>query len=148
MSKLIATKLTRLPAKGQPGDVYFTTDTKEYLIAIGDGTLIPTYALFHPHSAAQWIGPRGPQGETGATGAASTIPGPQGPQGANGDKGDRGDVLYVGPAEIEAAAKALRAQRAQMFATLQQGIKDAQHLAPGMKKTLVNHYQKIINDLQ
>jgi hypothetical protein len=88
-------------------------------------------------------GPPGPRGATGATGERGPrgmrgesvigskgdrglqgpqgVPGPQGPQGVpgpQGEKGERGDVLYVGPAEVQAAAERLRDEKKRWLAAL------------------------------
>ncbi len=98
MSKLISTKSNRLPSKGEPGDVFFATDTKETWIAIGDGRLFSLPVLLAGAAVVPAVGPqgetgRGEKGETGAVGRDgkngkdSTVPGPAG---AKGDKGSDG----------------------------------------------------------
>ena len=187
MSRLISTKLTRLPSKGEAGSVYFTTDSKQVFLALGDGTLFDVADLLSgnavrvvgpqgeagPRGATGVTGTPGPRGEKGTTGARgetgpqgqagadglpgvtgkpgadgkdSTVPGPQGPlglKGPKGDKGDRGDVLYVGPAEIAAAAAELKAQRAMLHARIDQAVQDAGHLPDSMKRLMQLHYQNL-----
>src|SRR5579863_8028166 len=92
MAKLFSTKLHRLPSKATPGDVYFCTDSKDVLIAVGDGTLLNVADLLSgvvPHVRA--VGPQGERGETGAVG-------PQGLPGERGEKGTCGEIGPVGPA--------------------------------------------------
>jgi len=94
MAKLLSTKSTRLPSKGNPGDVFFVTDQKAFYIAIGDGTLINLADLLSgavPHVRA--VGPQGEAGPRGEKGDA----GPQGPRGEKGTAGNDGQQGPVGP---------------------------------------------------
>jgi hypothetical protein len=116
------------------------------------------------------IGPRGIQGPPGRDGAdGKSVSGPkgsrgaQGPQGApgkdgrdgidgrdgatgatgaQGPKGDKGDVMYVGPAEMEAAVKFYRAeiinQRAKFWAAIDQAMADAGTLHENKRKHTQN----------
>jgi Collagen triple helix repeat (20 copies) len=100
-------------------------------------------------------GPRGATGERGATG----LKGDRGPRGEKGDRGDtgatgaqgprgeKGDVLYVGAAEIEAAAKRLRDERARMQAVIMQGILDAESLHPATRRIFTARLEKLLRDL-
>ncbi len=85
MPKLLSTKATRLPSKGEVGDVYFVTDQKTFYIAIADGSLINLADLLS--GAVPHVREVGPQGVRGLQGA----PGPAGPQGERGDKGTQGE---------------------------------------------------------
>ncbi len=94
-------------------------------------------------------GPMGPRGERGLTGPA----GPQGLHGVPGPRGEQGpraEILYVGPEEMAAEIKKLRAeivrQRAAILAGLidrLDGIKNAQ-----VKRHLEIHLQSIQQDFE
>ncbi len=119
-----------LPNRGVPGDAYFDQSKQTLFIAVGGGVLVDLASLLQPDHI-----PYGPQGETGPKGDTG-IPGPQGlkgdegMQGIPGPQGPRGDVLYIGPAEVEAAAKELRAQKLRIQAQIRHQLLQANYL-PG-----------------
>jgi hypothetical protein len=103
----------------------------------------------HGTNGISITGKTGPQGERGLTGPA----GPQGPQGIAGPvgpKGEHGDVLYVGPAEMEAAVKAAREQliqqHARFLAAIYQAMLAAGTLHPSKVKWAENMLIKVRND--
>jgi hypothetical protein len=88
MAKLLSMK--KLPDKVTPGDVVFLTGTREFYIAIADGSLLNLADLLSgavPHVRA--VGPQGAQGEKGLPGEAG-LAGPRGEKGTPGEKGDAG----------------------------------------------------------
>jgi hypothetical protein len=95
MAKLFSSKSSGLPSRGNPGDVYFTVDTGNVYLALGDGTLFNVNDLMAGGGAARVVGPQGeagprgeagPKGETGERGPAGRD-GRQGPQGPKGETG-------------------------------------------------------------
>jgi Collagen triple helix repeat (20 copies) len=87
MAKLLSMK--KLPPNAAPGDVVFLTGSREFYIAIADGSLLNLADLLSgavPHVRA--VGPQGPQGEKGLPGET----GPAGPRGEKGTQGDKGDA--------------------------------------------------------
>jgi len=137
----------KIPGRGKPGDVHFVAG-QVYLV-LADGTLANSQKL-HDTFAQLGIkaieGPKGEPGKDGAPGADSMVPGPKGDKGDRGERGEKGepgDVLNVGPAEIEAAAKRLREQKAHIIATIAQCIEDSEHLAPPIKSLLRAHFNRI-----
>ncbi len=92
-------------------------------------------------------GERGPQGAQGIPGKNGTngvdgksIVGPQGPK---GDKGDPGEVLYVGPAELEAAVKQLREEKARVRAALLSNILGSEVIHPTVRQLLKSHLERV-----
>lgn len=188
-------KLSKLPSKGTPGDVFYTVDAKQTYWVCADGTLLCLNDL--AAGTAAGVRTVGPQGETGSQGPQGQIgltgqrgekgtpgergpigpagkpgadghngdrgkEGARGPQGERGEKGDRGDkgdrgeqgprgeILYVGPEEMAAEIKKMRAeivrQRAAILAGLidrLDGIKNAQ-----VKRHLEIHLQSIQQDFE
>lgn len=82
----------------------------------------------------------GKDGKPGADG--QSIVGPQGP---------RGDVLYIGPAEVEAAVAAVRAEllrlRAAMVGRILQSIADNQG-SNGTQQHFRKHLEGILKDIE
>lgn len=192
---LHSVRLSKLPSKGTPGDVFYTVDAKQTYWVCTAGTLLCLNDLAAGTAAGvRTVGPQGetglqgaqgpigltgPRGERGTNGAPGNLgpkgdkgsdghngdrgkPGERGPQGERGEKGDKGDkgdrgergergeILYVGPAEMAAEIKKLRAeivrQRAAILAGLidrLDGIKNAQ-----VKRHLEIHLQSIQQDFE
>jgi hypothetical protein len=88
MAKLLSMK--KLPPNAAPGDVVFLTGSREFYIAIADGSLLNLADLLSgavPH--VRCAGPQGAQGEKGLPGEAG-LAGPRGEKGTPGEKGDAG----------------------------------------------------------
>lgn len=88
MAKLISVQ--KLPAKVAPGDVVFLTGSREFYVAIADGSLLNLADLLSgavPH--VRTVGPQGSQGEKGQPGEAGST-GPRGEKGTSGEKGEAG----------------------------------------------------------
>jgi len=94
-------------------------------------------------------GARGEKGDKGEKG--DSIVGPKGDKGDKGDKGERGDVLYIGPAEVEAAVKAVRAEllrvRAAVLGRIAQEIADHQGTTSA-ERYLRMHLEKMQRDIE
>lgn len=86
--KLYSLKIAKLPTEGTPGDFYFTSDTLETFIVLGNKKLLPLALIGAENSVL--IGPQGEQGERGPQGVRG-MQGPQGPQGERGHDGPPGD---------------------------------------------------------
>lgn len=83
--KLYSLKIAKLPAEGTPGDFYFTTDTLETFIVLGNKKLLPFALTGVANSVLE-----GPQGECGERG-------PKGERGLQGPQGERGEAGPTGP---------------------------------------------------
>jgi hypothetical protein len=145
-----------LPSKGKPGDIYRDAASTRIYIALGDGSLCDLGDLLsEARPAVRLVGPPGERGAIGAQGdfldsaglsaritslenlyadliarverGDEMIRGPKGDS-VKGDTGPAGDILYVGPAEMEAAARAARHalidQRAKFMAALAQAMQE------------------------
>jgi|ERR1700723_1274371 len=66
MANFFSTLLAKLPRLGNPGDVYFATDTRDLFIAIPGGDLILLTNLWSGNSQVGPPGPAGPQGPPGS----------------------------------------------------------------------------------
>jgi hypothetical protein len=88
MPKLYSVK--RLPSTGQLGDVYFSTETKEFFVCLAGGELFNMAGLLQLQPQPV-VGPKGEQGSVGP-------PGPRGLQGAEGIQGRPGVSGSMGPA--------------------------------------------------
>lgn len=68
-----------------------------------------------------------------------------------GEKGERGDVCYIGPAEVEAAVAAVRAEllrfRAQVIGRIVQGIEDSKATS-GHSPLVKKHFTKLLRDIE
>ena len=94
MSKLFSMKLNKFPEKGTCGDVYFSSDTRETFIALGDGRLFPLAGLLSVAPGAG-VGPQGPQGDRGPAGsdAKPAVDGRDESRGLLGLPGETGPAL-------------------------------------------------------
>ncbi|MGA8732794.1 MAG: hypothetical protein WB558_02625 [Terriglobales bacterium] len=88
MPKLYSVK--RPPASGELGDVYFSTETKQFFVCLAGGELFDMAGLLTMQPQPV-VGPQGPQGSVGP-------PGPRGLQGAEGIQGRPGVSGSMGPA--------------------------------------------------
>jgi hypothetical protein len=88
---LHSTKISKLPSRGQPGDVFYTVDAKQTYWVCADGSLLCLNDLASGQANA--VRTVGPQGEPGAIGPA----GPQGLPGERGEKGTPGAEGSIGP---------------------------------------------------
>jgi hypothetical protein len=159
-----------LPSKGTPGNVYRSSSTKEIFLAVGDGTLISISDLLSERDRVRAVGPAGERGMQGPPGdfldsahlseriaslerlyadliarverGDEKIRGPKGDS-IKGDKGDAGDVLYLGPAEMEAAVKAARLALIEQRARFLAAIADAMQRSGSM---LHEQYRKLCQD--
>jgi hypothetical protein len=131
---------------------YYTRDTKEVFFSDAEGNLINLGSVIasvldgSTPLALPWQGTAGRDGVPGPKGEDSVVPGPQGPQGPRGERGEKGEpgsVLYVGPAEIEQAAKRLREQKAHILAKIQEHIANAKHLPSGTRALLTAHFNNL-----
>jgi hypothetical protein len=98
MAKLNNLRAKNLPAKGEPGSLYFAGDARgcKLFIAAVDGTLCPADGLFNITVQSAGLdgaaGERGQQGEKGERGER----GPQGEQGTPGERGGTGPRGFDG----------------------------------------------------
>lgn len=92
--KLHSALTSRLPSKGNAGDVFYCTDTGNVYLAVADGTLLDMASLLNPTAAALAVGPKGEPGIAGAPGA----------RGEKGEKGDKGEVGPEGKAGSQGRA--------------------------------------------
>jgi hypothetical protein len=168
MSKLISTKLNKMPATGTPGDLYFASDTRETFIAVGDGRLFPLEGLLSVAPGAG-VGPQGPQGLRGPAGSDSSMPGPegprgrpgrdssvpgpagpagpqgpQGPTGPQGPAGPRGDCLIPNAGELAAAVTLLRHRHTRIQAALLFEISRSENLRPSTRL----HVKRVLANIQ
>jgi hypothetical protein len=90
MPKFYTMKASKLPSRSEVGDLFFTSDTRESFVCVGDGRLVNLNGLL----SCQPITEIGPQGERGLKGDA----GERGPQGVPGVQGEPGKNGSVGPA--------------------------------------------------
>jgi hypothetical protein len=124
----------RIPSSLPVGDVFFDASKRDFYIAIADGRLVPLASLLAGPPIHGIDGAKGDKGDTGAQGI-----GAQGPQGLQGPKGEPGDILYLGPAEMQAAVKRLRLamleQRAQFQAAIDQARVDSGSLSESRRRT-------------
>src|SRR5579863_9240613 len=125
--KLHLVVFKHLPEKGEPGSLYFVKDGAhqgETYIAARNGMLCPIPEIFN---IVVPVGPAGPAGRDGKDGRD----GIDGKDGAQGLKGDPGDVAYIGPAEVAAAVKKVRAelvaQRARIKARIIDKLSQCEH---------------------
>jgi hypothetical protein len=69
---LYSVKSTNLPARGTPGDTWYTTDTRQTFIVLNDTRLYNLAGLLAPNTQNPVVGPQGPQGLTGSPGQSIT----------------------------------------------------------------------------
>jgi hypothetical protein len=79
MPKILSVK--KAPSKGDVGDVFFITSTREFYLAVADGSLLNLADLLS--GAVPHVREVGPQGDRG-------LPGPPGPPGSQGERGEKG----------------------------------------------------------
>jgi hypothetical protein len=164
MSKLFSMKLNKFPEKGTCGDLYFSSDTRETFIALGDGRLFPLAGLLSVAPGAG-VGPQGPQGERGPAGSDAKpavdgrdgkpgIQGPAGPAGKDGKsimgpagptgaQGPRGDVLIPNDSELAAAVIALRQERTRVQAALLEEISRSNSLPTSTRRHVQFTLQRV-----
>ena len=145
-TKLNIVYLKNLPKLGTPGSLYFVKDGRDgsnLLLAARNGTLCPVDDLFNIQ-IAEAPGKDGRDGVDGKDGRG----GVDGKPGPKGDKGEPGDVLYIGPAELEAAVQKVREQLVKQRAEFKARVLDkisqcGQHPAASLAKV---HLQNLLKE--
>jgi len=92
MARLLSLK--KMPDAASPGDVVYNTTTRDFYIAVADGSLLNLADLLSgsvPHVRA--VGPQGPAGQRGEKGDK----GERGERGEKGTPGNDGQQGLVGP---------------------------------------------------
>ncbi|HWY20024.1 MAG TPA: hypothetical protein VNX26_02325 [Candidatus Acidoferrum sp.] len=149
-----STKENRLPARGNPLDCFWTSDSHKLFVALGDGRLVCLNDLLKTGGPAVCVGPEGPQGNAGIKGEpgprGESVVGPMGPQGIAGPQGKDGASIQgppgpqgpVGPDSnevlhaVRAEIAALRSELAAVQATYQR-IVDGNQQAIKVRERLI-----------
>jgi len=126
-----STTRARLPFKDAPGTLTWCNDSRELFLYSIDGNPCPINDILSLKIVEQ-PGRDGKDGRDGVDG----INGKDGAQGPRGEKGERGDVLYVGPAEVKAAADELRRRKALVLALIEKHREQAKAYPHGTKQIL------------
>jgi hypothetical protein len=133
----------RLPVSLPVGDVFFDANKRDFYIAIADGRLVPLASLL---AGPPIHGIDGVKGDKGDKGVGEQ--GPQGVPGPHGPKGEPGDILYLGPAEMQAAVKRLRLAMLEQRALFQAAIDQARVDSGSLSESRRKHYDFLIERLR